>query len=126
MVPNYGRRPLDPDTIYRNRQSIPHRYLVGWPSHDIVKVGVTSGYGKRWHRLTVRGAQVLDLAAYTNVIDAEERLQASLALMFPNAFNSCAEATHILGPGGSGYTECFDIPVEAWPTVVHIAQEDRL
>lgn len=126
MVPNYGRITLDPHEVYQSQQRFEQRYIVGWAEHDIIKVGVTGGYGKRWRRFTANGAEMLDLATYVDVCAAEARIRASLALMFPPAFHHPAEARELLGTGGSGYTECFSIPIEAWPMVIHIAQGDRL
>lgn len=101
------------------------RYIVGWESDGIIKVGSTMFGRARYGKFLSRGAEIVDLAYYPELIDslhAETWLLRRLGREFPAAFSDREEAMEHL-PLGGGWTECFAVPACDWPTVVQMAHE---
>lgn len=101
------------------------RYVVGWESDGIIKVGSTMFGRARYGKFLSRGAQTVDVAYYPELMDslhAEVWLLGRLSREFPPAFTGREEALPYL-PSGGGWTECFAIPVCDWPAVVQMAHE---
>ena len=101
------------------------RYIVGWETEGIVKVGSTILGRTRYGAFLSRGARLIEVAYYAELmdsLDAEVWLQRRLAEEFPPAFTNRTEADPFL-PNGGGWTECFAIPAFVWPRVLDIANE---
>jgi hypothetical protein len=105
------------------RTLVPQRYVVGWPD-GIVKVGSTSAGKTRWGPFLARGAVMIDLAFYEQMLEqleAEAWLRERIAARYPTAFNSRSEASEYLGNQGAGYLKCFRVPTVEWPALARLS-----
>lgn len=118
-----GGKPAPEAHYSSGRWYLPQRYVIGWPAHDIVKVGTTSSGRRRYGAFLTRGGELLDLRNYrgTEYLDAERALQATLGTHWTLAFAHRDEAVPFLGHRGSGWLECYRIPAADWPRVIAYA-----
>lgn len=97
----------------------PYRYVyvVQWQD-EVTKIGFTRNI-RRFTMFTATGGTLVHLECAPDVATldpwesrtASEQREAEMlrvaALIFPRAFSDKWEAEPYLGPGGSGWTECF-------------------
>ena len=82
-------------------------YVVVWRERGIFKVGRANHMGRvRKHLAT--GATALVLVRDRTTVD-EARALTAIARRYPRAFDTWREARKILGPAGSGYSECYQV-----------------
>lgn len=95
-------------------------YIVGWPEFDVVKIGITSNGRERYGPFLARGAEMLLLSTYPfgDNLNEEQRMRELLSLRWPPAFESKEESMLMLGRRGSGWMECYRIPVDEWGGLV--------
>lgn len=101
------------------------RYVVGWPDAGIVKVGSSIHGRARYGKFLSRGAEVVDIAQYPELMDslhAEYWLMDRLDKEYSCAFKDRSEAVEIL-PQGAGWTECYAVPKADWAHVIELANE---
>lgn len=112
----------EPELRGRNWRK-PQTYVIGWPD-GIVKVGCTSLGRERWGRFLARGGSMLDLSFYVgaDAVDAESWLEDRLSEKYQPAFRSKEESKPYLGSSGSGYMECYRVPVSDWPALIELAR----
>ena len=113
--------PVPTPHLSRGRRLIPERYVIGWPD-GIIKVGSTWFGRTRWGRFTSTGGTLVARNYYPHLgdsIEAERWLQDELAKDYPLAFRDAADAHPYLG--GSGWLECYRVPVCDWPKIEKLA-----
>lgn len=101
----------------------PQRYIIGWPD-GVVKIGLTWNGKRRWGMFVGKGGCLLDLATYASKHDAlaaEQWLHCEVSGIYPPAFGAKDQSALHLGKAG-GWTECYRITVEQWPSLLKIAR----
>lgn len=88
-------------------------YVVAWADRGMVKVGFSSDWRRRTGSYATHGGAVLAVVFFNNCDDAfQAELDAKDVLSsYQRSFQSRFESTPFLGSSGSGWTECFDVPV---------------
>lgn len=82
-------------------------YVVYWKDEAILKVGRANHMGRvRKHMST--GAKVIVLIRNRTINDERLALQV-VDQCFARAFDRWQDATALLGPNGSGYSECYRV-----------------
>ncbi|MFD5864402.1 hypothetical protein ACFWGP_05590 [Agromyces sp. NPDC127015] len=96
-----------------NRRQKSLVYAVYWQSARVFKVGTATSMARvREHAR--RGARVMVLVRDRNLHDETRALNA-LKKEFRRAFPTWQHATAVLGDQGSGFTECFAVPMSRVP-----------
>lgn len=83
-------------------------YIVWWPNHDVLKVGVTNHASRiRKHQLT--GGILIGHFEHSTRKQERTALE-HVSFAFDRAFLTAESATEVLGAGGIGFSECFKVP----------------
>lgn len=110
----YMTFPNDDELIPFNHRADPEAYVyvVSWMLDDreVVKVGFTST-PSRWRKFVARGANVhlIVRAHWRLALCLEGFVQNVLDVDVPPGFTSRTESCTYLGPGGSGWCECYSV-----------------
>lgn len=123
---NPARTPGPVPHLSAGRHLIAQRYVIGWPN-GVVKVGNTNHGRRRWGRFIAHGGTMIDLAYYGNLmhgLEGEIWLQARIAKEYRRAYRDKAESFDNLGPGGSGWMECYAVPVSDWAYIAELARAE--
>ena len=118
------RTRLPAPNLSAGRNLVAQRYVVGWPE-GIVKTGETWHGRQRWGTFLARGATMVNVAYYANLIDSvrsETRLYEALSERYRPAFTQRIDAIPYLGGQGAGWKECLAISKDDWDLLDDMAR----